>query len=125
MSHDGTVPQELLQAYCTEDENKIAEAGGIDIQLLGIGSNGHIGFNEPGSHVSSPTRLITLDLSTRTDASSDFGGIANVPKKAITMGVGTILKATRIILLVWGERKADILKKAVEGPVTEFVHASY
>jgi glucosamine-6-phosphate deaminase len=122
---DGTVPQELLKTYCTEYENKIAEAGGIDIQLLGIGSNGHIGFNEPGSHISSPTRLITLDLSTRADASSDFGGIANVPKKAITMGVGTILKATRIILLVWGERKADILKKAVEGPVTEFVPASY
>ncbi|CAN5238378.1 glucosamine-6-phosphate deaminase [soil metagenome] len=122
---EGTVPQELLKTYCTEYENKIAEAGGIDIQLLGIGSNGHIGFNEPGSHISSPTRLITLDLSTRADASSDFGGIANVPKKAITMGVGTILKAKRIILLVWGERKAEILKKTVEGPVTEFVPASY
>jgi len=122
---DGTVPQELLKDYCMEFENRIEEAGGIDLQLLGIGGDGHIGFNEPGSHVSSHTRLITLNLITRADAASDFGGIANVPKKAITMGVSTILKARRIILLVWGERKADILKKAVEGPVTEFIPASY
>lgn len=122
---DGTIPQESLKAYCEEFENKIAPAGGTDVQLLGIGGNGHIGFNEPGSHVSSTTRLITLDLTTRADASSDFGGIANVPKKAITMGVSTILKAKRIVLLVWGERKAEILRKAVEGPVTEFIPASY
>lgn len=122
---DGTVPQDLLKVYCDEFESKIEMAGGTDLQLLGIGSNGHIGFNEPGSHVSSRTRLITLDLSTRADASSDFGGITNVPKKAITMGISTILKAKRIVLLAWGERKADILKKAVEGPVTEFVPASY
>ncbi|MEO7982653.1 MAG: glucosamine-6-phosphate deaminase [Bacteroidota bacterium] len=122
---DGTLSQELLKVYCDEFERKIESAGGTDLQLLGIGGNGHIGFNEPGSHVSSRTRLITLDLSTRADAASDFGGIANVPKKAITMGVGTILKARRIVLLVWGERKAYILKQAVEGPVTEFVPASY
>src|ERR1700712_5089571 len=122
---DGTIPQELLKVYCEEFEKKIERAGGTDLQLLGIGGNGHIGFNEPGSHVSSRTRLITLDLSTRADAASDFGGIANVPKKAITMGVRTILKARRIVLLVWGERKAHILKQAVEGPVTEFVPASY
>ncbi|MEO5889844.1 MAG: glucosamine-6-phosphate deaminase [Ferruginibacter sp.] len=122
---DGTVPQELLKVYCDEFEKKIDMAGGTDLQLLGIGSNGHIGFNEPGSHVSSRTRLITLDLSTRADASSEFGGIANVPKKAITMGIRTILQAKRIVLLVWGERKAHILKQAVEGPVTEFVPASY
>lgn len=122
---DGTLPQEQLKVYCEEFEKKIENAGGTDLQLLGIGGNGHIGFNEPGSHVSSRTRLITLDLGTRADAASEFGGIANVPKKAITMGVRTILKARRIILLVWGERKAHILKQAVEGPVTEFVPASY
>jgi glucosamine-6-phosphate deaminase len=122
---DGTVPQESLKLYCEEFERKIENAGGTDLQLLGIGANGHIGFNEPGSHVSSRTRLITLDLSTRADAASEFGGIANVPKKAITMGVRTILKARRIILLVWGERKAHILKQAIEGPVTEFIPASY
>lgn len=122
---DGTVSQEQLKTYCEDFEKKIAGAGGIDFQLLGIGANGHIGFNEPGSHVSSQTRLITLDVSTRADAASDFGGIANVPKKAITMGISTILKAKRIVLLVWGEQKAAIIKKAVEGPVMEFVPASY
>ncbi len=102
---------------------KIDDFGGIDIQLLGIGRNGHIGFNEPGSHVNSITRLITLDHVTRFDASYDFGSIANVPRKAITMGVSTILKAKRILLLAYGERKAGIIKQAVEGPVTEFVPA--
>lgn len=122
---DGTVAQEQLKEYCEEFERKIERAGGMDFQLLGIGSNGHIGFNEPGSHVGARTRLITLDLSTRADAASDFGGIVNVPKKAITMGVSTILKARRIVLLVWGGQKSFIIKKAVEGPVTEFVPASY
>lgn len=122
---DGTVPQELVKVYCDNYEKKIDEAGGLDFQLLGIGSNGHIGFNEPGSHINSVTRLITLDLITRADATSEFGALANVPKKAITMGVSTILKAKRIVLLALGERKAQIIKKAVEGPVTEFIPASY
>jgi glucosamine-6-phosphate deaminase len=122
---DGTVEQERLEEYCEEFERKIEAAGGMDFQLLGIGSNGHIGFNEPGSPVESRTRLITLDLSTCADAASDFGGIANVPKKAITMGVSTILKAKRIVMLVWGRPKTNIIKKAIEGPVTEVVPASY
>ncbi|MCU7552575.1 glucosamine-6-phosphate deaminase [Chitinophagaceae bacterium LB-8] len=121
----GDTPQELLKMYCEEYEKKIEAFGGIDIQLLGIGRNGHIGFNEPGSHISSATRLITLDQTTRLDAVNDFSGIAQVPRKAITMGVGTIMKARRIVLLAWGERKAGIIKQAVEGPVTEFVPASY
>ncbi|HET7898378.1 MAG TPA: PIG-L family deacetylase, partial [Flavisolibacter sp.] len=99
--------------------------GGIDFQLLGIGRNGHIGFNEPGSHLGSVTRLITLDQTTRADALYEFDSMAGVPRKAITMGVGTVLKAKRIVLLAWGERKAGIIKKAVEGPVTEFIPASY
>ncbi|HKG69101.1 MAG TPA: glucosamine-6-phosphate deaminase, partial [Segetibacter sp.] len=122
---DGTVQQELVKVYCEDYERKIEEAGGLDFQLLGVGSNGHIGFNEPGSHINSVTRLITLDLVTRADATSEFGAMANVPKKAITMGVSTILKAKRIVLLALGEHKAQIIKKAVEGPVTEFVPASY
>ena len=122
---DGTVPQELVKVYCDNYEKKIEEAGGLDFQLLGIGSNGHIGFNEPGSHINSITRLITLDLVTRADATSEFGALASVPKKAITMGVSTILKAKRIVLLALGERKAQIIKKAIEGPVTEFIPASY
>ena len=122
---DGSVLQEMVKLHCEDYERKIEECGGIDFQLLGIGRNGHIGFNEPGSHVSASTRLITLDHLTRFDAAYEFGSLANVPRKAITMGVGTILKAKRIVLLAWGERKAAIIKQSVEGPVTEFVPASY
>lgn len=122
---NGDTPQELVRLNCEQYEKKIEEVGGIDFQLLGIGRNGHIGFNEPGSHGGSSTRLITLDHITRSDAAVEFGGLANVPRKAITMGVGTILKAKRIVLLAWGEHKARIVEQAVEGPVTEFVPASY
>jgi glucosamine-6-phosphate deaminase len=121
----GDATPELVKMYCEQYERKIEEYGGIDFQLLGIGRNGHIGFNEPGSHINSMTRLITLDHITRNDAVKEFGGLANVPRKAITIGVSTILKANRIVLLAWGEQKANIIKKAVEGPVTEFVPASY
>lgn len=121
----GDTPPEQLKMQCEDYERKIDEVGGIDFQLLGIGRNGHIGFNEPGSHISSRTRLITLDNITRYDAAYEFGSLANVPRKAITMGLGTILKAKRIVLLAWGERKAEIIKQAVEGPVTEFIPASY
>lgn len=121
----GNTPQELVKLYSEQYEEKIKEFGGIDFQLLGIGRNGHIGFNEPGSHNSSTTRLITLDPITRIDASAEFGGLANVPRKAITMGVGTIMKAKRVVLLAWGEQKASIVKQAIEGPVIEFVPASY
>lgn len=121
----GTIPQEVVKMYSEQYEEKIKEFGGIDFQLLGIGRNGHIGFNEPGSHSSSITRLITLDTMTRFDAAYEFDGLAHVPRKAITMGVGTIMNAKRIVLLAWGERKAGIVKQAIEGPVTEFVPASY
>lgn len=122
---NGETSQELIKLHCEEYEKAIELFGGIDFQLLGIGRNGHIGFNEPGSNVNSITRLITLDHLTRFDASYDFGNLALVPRKAITIGVGTILKAKRIVLLAWGEQKATIVKQAVEGPVTEFVPASY
>jgi glucosamine-6-phosphate deaminase len=103
----------------------IREAGGIDLQLLGIGRTGHVGFNEPGSARDSRTRLITLDRVTRMDAASDFFGEVNVPRKAITMGVGTILGARRIRLLAFGEHKAGIIRRAVEGEVTAAVAASF
>ncbi|MDQ3277259.1 MAG: glucosamine-6-phosphate deaminase [Bacteroidota bacterium] len=122
---EGNTPQELVKLYSEQYEEKIETFGGIDLQLLGIGRNGHIGFNEPGSHLGSATRLITLDPITRSDAAAEFGGLANVPRKAITMGVGTIMKAKRVVLLAWGEQKAGIVQQAIEGPVTEFVPASY
>lgn len=122
---DGTCAAEDVEAYCRRYEEMIAEAGGIDLQLLGIGRTGHIGFNEPGSSRESRTRLITLDRVTRMDAASDFFGEANVPRKAITMGVGTILEAKRIVLLAFGEHKAGIVKRAVEGDISSTVAASY
>ncbi|RYZ34671.1 MAG: glucosamine-6-phosphate deaminase, partial [Sphingobacteriales bacterium] len=98
---------------------------GIDLQILGIGRTGHIGFNEPGSAPNSGTRLVTLNDLTRSDASKDFGGKENVPTKAITMGVGTIFKAREIILMAWSEKKASIIKKAVEGNISTDVPATY
>ncbi len=122
---EGNISQDFLKKHCEEYDRKIEVLGGLDFQLLGIGRNGHIGFNEPGSHINSATRLITLDFVTRSDAVYDFGSINKVPRKAITMGVGTILKAKRIVLVALSEGKASIVKKAVEGPVTEFIPASY
>ena len=103
----GDLKKNEIEKYCKSYESKIEKLGGIDFQLLGIGRTGHIGFNEPGSSVNSITRLIKLDYLTREDASKAFGGIYNVPKTAITMGVSTILSAKRIVLLAWGENKKD------------------
>src|SRR5687767_13985780 len=112
---DGTLPIDEVHAYCKRYEQQIAEAGGIDLQLLGIGRTGHVGFNEPGSGRDSRTRLITLDRVTRMDAASDFFGEWNVPRKAITMGVESIMSAKKVVLMAWGEGKAPVIKKAVEG----------
>ncbi|MEZ6132205.1 MAG: glucosamine-6-phosphate deaminase [Planctomycetaceae bacterium] len=122
---DGTVPVEDVADYCRNYEQKIADAGGIDIQILGIGRTGHIGFNEPGSDETSRTRLITLDTVTRTDAASDFFGAENVPRRAITMGVGTILNAWKIFILAFGENKAPIVARTVEGDPSPLVPATY
>ncbi|MDX2196918.1 MAG: glucosamine-6-phosphate deaminase [Cytophagales bacterium] len=121
----GTIAKEKVAEFCREYEKKIESFGGIDIQILGIGRTGHIGFNEPGSMLSSATRLITLDHLTRIDASSDFFSEDSVPRMAITMGVGTIMKAKKVILMAWGEGKAKIIKKAVEGPLTEMIPATF
>ena len=122
---DGTVPEEQVYDYCQQYENKIRNAGGIDIQILGIGRTGHVGFNEPGSSRASRTRLITLDRVTRLDAASDFFGEENVTRRAITMGVGTILDAREIILLAFGEHKAPVVARAVEGEITKSIAASF
>lgn len=122
---DGSIPVEQVPGFCEGYERRIREAGGIDLQILGIGRTGHIGFNEPGSSRQSRTRLITLDRVTRRDAASDFFGEWNVPRKAITMGVGTILEARRILLLAFGEHKAAIVARAVEGEMTPAVAASF
>ena len=122
---DGTLRREDIEAFCLAYERKISAHNGLDIQLLGIGRTGHIGFNEPGSAPNSGTRLVTLADLTRRDASRDFGGKENVPLKAITMGVGTIFKAREIILMAWSEKKASIIKQTVEGEISSDVPATY
>jgi glucosamine-6-phosphate deaminase len=122
---DGTVSEDHVEDYCAHYEQMIRRAGGIDLQLLGIGRTGHVGFNEPGSTRQSRTRLVTLDPVTRRDAASDFFGEENVPHQAITMGVGTILEARQIVIMAFGEHKAEIVARAVEGEMTESIAASF
>ncbi|MCW3080971.1 glucosamine-6-phosphate deaminase [Segetibacter sp.] len=121
---NGELPKEEIKKHCQAYEQLIESKGGIDIQILGIGSNGHIGFNEPGSSIFSKTRLITLDNSTRIANARDFQNISQVPRLAITMGLSTILKTKKIFLMAWG-MKAPIIAQTVEGDVTEHVPASF
>ena len=121
---NGEIPKEQIKEHCRHYEKMIDEAGGIDLQILGIGNNGHIGFNEPGSGIYSKTRLITLDNSTRIANAYEFANISEVPRLAITMGISTIFKAKRVLLMAWGSAKAPVIKKAVEEDDTEHVPAS-
>jgi glucosamine-6-phosphate deaminase len=121
----GDVPRESVAQEAHHYEEMIREAGGIDIQILGIGKTGHIGFNEPGSGMDSRTRLVTLDMVTRKDAAADFFGEDNVPREAISMGVGTIMEAREILILATGEHKADVVRKAVEGEIDLEVPATF
>lgn len=121
----GTLSKTEISDYCDQYEAKIKAFGGIDIQVLGIGGNGHIGFNESGSLQNSKTRLVALDHITRVAASGDFGGLENTPRTAITLGVKKIMEAKRVILLAWGEGKSNIIKASTEGEVTSRVPASY
>lgn len=118
------IPKEEIKSYCKEYEDKIEKLGGIDVQILGIGNNGHIGFNEPGSSIYSKTRIINLETSTRIANAKDFQNISLVPRLAITMGIQTIMQAKKIILMAWG-MKAPIVAKAVEENITDQVPASY
>ena len=122
---DGLLSKEAIADYCDAYEAKIEALGGIDLQVLGIGGNGHIGFNESGSLQNSKTRLVALDHITRVAASSDFSGLENTPRTAITLGVKKIMEAKRVILLAWGERKSNIIKASTESEVTSRVPASY
>ena len=122
---NGAVPREKLQEETQSYEAAIREAGGIDLQILGIGKTGHIGFNEPGSGIDSRTRAIALDTITRRDAAADFFGEDNVPTEAITMGVATIMEAREVALIATGEHKAAIIRRAVEGEPVPDVAATY
>lgn len=114
-----------IERACSEYEGRIAQLGGLDLQLLGIGRDGHIGFNEPGSDRNSRTRLVALDPMTRRDAAGDFGGEEKVPARAVTMGVQTIWEAKRVFLMALGEKKAFVIRKALEGEPTPNVPASF
>lgn len=122
---DGALTKENIANYCSQYEAKIEALGGIDLQILGIGGNGHIGFNESGSLKNSKTRLVALDHITRVAASADFGGLDKTPRTAITLGVNKIMESKRVILMAWGEIKSDIVKSSVEGSVTNQIPASY
>jgi glucosamine-6-phosphate deaminase len=113
-----------IEEHCRAYETKIRRLGGIDIQILGIGRNGHIGFNEPGSSLSSRTRLKTLTKETVEASAPFFKDEKEVPRFCLTMGIGTILESRLIILLASGKDKAEIIAKAIEGPITTFVPAS-
>jgi glucosamine-6-phosphate deaminase len=122
---NGAIAIEDLHQYCADYELKIISVGGLDFQVLGIGRTGHVGFNEPGSHINSGTRLITLDQITKVDASSDFNGINSVPTRAITMGVSTILRSKRIVLLAWGQNKADVIERTIQGKISPEIPATF
>ena len=124
-SPDGSIAQENVLDHCKAYEQQIEKLGGIDIMVLGIGSMGNIVLNEAGSQINSRTRLMLLDNSSRIEAAKTFGGTENVPVCSITMGVNTILSAKRIFLMAWGEEKAEVIKKAVEGVVTDALSASF
>lgn len=121
---DGSIPQNAISEHCRLYEQRIQTFGGIDIVLMGIGREGNIGMNEPGSHASSPTRLILLDATSRSEAARNWG-VDNLPPCSITMGVQTILSARKIYLLTWGEDKADIIQKAVEENINDTLPASF
>ncbi len=121
---NGEIRKEDIKAHCAHYEKMIEDAGGIDLQILGIGNNGHIGFNEPGSGIYSKTRLITLDNSTRIANAYEFANISEVPRLAITMGISTIMKSKKIILMAWGPGKAPVIKLSAENDDTEHVPAS-
>jgi glucosamine-6-phosphate deaminase len=122
---DGDISENEINDYCQSYDEKISKLGGIDFQLLGIGRTGHIGFNEPGSNYDSLTRRIHLNYITRNDARKSFYGIENVPTTAITMGIKTIRKSKRIVLLAWGQNKSSVIKKAIENEIDSNIPASF
>ncbi len=121
----GSIAMEKVQEYCEWYEKQIDLNGGIDIQLLGIGRTGHIGFNEPGAWETSMTRMVRLDNLTRRDAIKDFIFEENVPTRAITMGIASIMKARTIYLMAWGQHKAPIIREAIEGAITSAIPSSF
>lgn len=122
---DGTIAQNDVQEHCRQYEQHIKELGGLDVILLGIGRMGNIATNEPGSSITSASRLILIDETSREEMKMSFGSQESVPPCSITMGISTILSARKIFLTAWGEEKAEIIKKTVEGKVSDAIPASF
>ena len=122
---DGEIKEEEISGFCEEYEWSIKKNNGIDIQVLGLGLNGHSGFNEPGASKNSLMQKVKLSDETRTATIPHFGNKENVPKQAISMGVRTILDADQIVLMAWGKEKAEIVKECIEGNVNKNVPASF
>ena len=122
---DGNVKEEKLESFCNAYEKRIENLGGIDIQILGIGRNGHIGFNEPGSEINSITRKVKISNHSFKIISKAFNSSEETPREAITIGIKTILAASKIFLIAWGEKKSSIIKKAIEQKVNSNCPASY
>ena len=118
---DGTVPEDRVSEYCASYDHSVRR---IDLMIIGVGEDGQIGFNEPGSYSRSRTRLVQLTYNTRKIQSGAFFGLENTPKMAVTMGIDTIMRANRIILMAWGEEKAHIVQRVVEGEITDQVLVS-
>ena len=121
---DGSIPQEAIIEHCRLYEQRIQTFGGLDMVIMGIGREGNIGMNEPGSHASSTTRLILVDATSRSEAARNIG-VDNLPPCSITMGINTIMGARKIYMLAWGEDKADIIRSAIEDKVSDTLPASY
>ena len=121
---DGSIPQEAIIEHCRLYEQRIQTFGGLDMVIMGIGREGNIGMNEPGSHASSTTRLILIDVTSRSEAAHNIG-VDNLPPCSITMGINTIMGARKVYMLAWGEDKADIIRSAVEDKVSDTLPASY
>ena len=121
---DGTIPQDAITEHCRLYEQRIQTFGGLDIAVMGIGREGNIGMNEPGSYANSMTRLILIDATSRAEASHNIG-VDNLPPCSITMGIGTILNARKVYVMAWGENKADIIKQAVEDKMSDTLPASF
>ena len=122
---DGTIAKQDINQYARDYEKAIDKAGGIDIQILGIGLNGHIGFNEPGTSKNSITRIAALENSTRLANAYEFDNIAQVPRLSLTMGISSILKARKIVLLAFGANKAEIVAKSIEGQISDEIPATF
>jgi glucosamine-6-phosphate deaminase len=124
-SLDGTIPQDAVQEHCRLYERRMQTFGGLDVMLLGIGRIGNIATNEPGSGLTSPSRIILIDATSREEMTLSFGTQEPVPPCSITMGISTILGARKIFITAWGDEKAEIIQKMVEGPITEAIPASF